>query len=381
MRIAIFGGAFDPFHTEHRKIIVSCKKELSIDKVVVVPSFSPPHKNSPMSDFNDRFSMVIAGTADLDYVIVDKIEKERNTENPTYKVLPLLKEKYPCDELYFVIGGDSMIHFHTWIKPDIITKYATLAVISRDGYNGLNEAIANAKKHYGAKIILLNAEGEEVSSSIIKASIELGLDTQYLQKQVREIIYKRKLYKRYNDIVNKLRSNISEKTFQHSCSTVIYAMKFVSILNLDYEKVFLSCLLHDCAKNLNVEMKGVPSPVIHQFIGAETTKNEYGIIDEEILDAIKYHTTGKEEMSVLGKLVFVADMLEPLRNFDNVQMLRKEIEKDFENGFFLCLNSSYNKIAKEKNSVYPLTKRCIEYYTDIRNQSEFKEKDNDTQRT
>lgn len=363
MAIAIFGGAFDPFHIEHRKIIASCKEELNVDKVIVVPSYLPPHKSSYITPFEDRFAMVKAGTKDLDYVIIDTIENKRETVNPTNIILPILKEKYQSDKLYFVIGGDSMVHFHTWIKPEVISKMCTLAVIAREGYDNLSQAIENAKQNYNSDILVLNAKGAEVSSSIIKATIEVGSEPQNLQKEVFDIIKERKLYNQFSHIIEKLKREIPIKTFNHSVSTTLYAMKFVAKLKLNYDKVFLSCILHDAAKHIKKEINGVPPPVVHQYLGAEIAQSEYGITDEEILSAIKYHTSGKPNMTTLEKLVYVADMVELSRKYERVEILRAEVENDFEKGFVLCVKSAMDKLLEEKNPIYPLTKSCLAYYT------------------
>lgn len=378
MKIAIFGGAFDPFHTEHKKIITACKSELGVDRVIVVPSYSPPHKACKISPYDDRYAMVKAGTADLDYVTIDNIEKERNKVNPTSTVLPLLKAKYPCEELFFVIGGDSMVHFHTWIYPEIIAKNATLAVVARSGVNGLAQAIKDAEKKYNAKIILLNFVGEEVSSSVIKASVELGLEPQNLQKEVIDIIAERGLYTQFKDIISKLKSNIPEKTFLHVSSTALYAMRFVTKLKLNYEKVFLACILHDCTKHLKLDCDGVPAPVVHQFTGADCAKNEYGIVDEDILNAIRYHTSGKPGMTALEQLVYVADMLEPRRHYDGVEILRSELDKDFDKGFYKSVEAAMAKLKEDKNQIYPLTKSCLAYYTINKDIKSNEEQKNDT---
>jgi nicotinate-nucleotide adenylyltransferase len=363
MKIAIFGGAFDPFHSEHKKIILACKSVLGVDKVVVVPSQLPPHKSSLMTDFDSRCDMIKLATSDIDYVQIDDIEKNNKGTNPTYKTLPLLSKKYPCDELYFIIGGDSMVNFHSWIKPEVVAKYATIAVVKRDGYDNLEQSIYSARKDYNAKIVLMDVTGDDISSSIIKATIELGLETQNLQKEVLNYIIANQLYSHFSSIVNKLKEEIPTKTFNHVSSTVIYAMRFVAKLNLNYEKVFLACILHDCAKHKKIVLDNVPAPVVHQFTGADCAKSEYHIDDEEVLDAIRYHTSGKPDMSNLGKLVYVADMLEPLRHYDKVDDLREEIEKDFDTGFYKCIKSSMEKLIEEKNPIYPLTKSCLEYYT------------------
>lgn len=363
MVIAVFGGAFDPFHSEHRKIITACKTELNADKVIVVPSYCPPHKSCRITDFSDRVDMVKAGICDLDYVYIDTIELDRNTVNPTSVVLPILKEKYPADRFYFVIGGDSMVHFHTWINPQKVAQNATLAVVAREGYDKLNEAVQNAKKDFGAEIVMLKTTGEEVSSSIIKATVELGLVPQNVPNAVFDIIKARGLYSRYSLIVARLKSSIPERTFKHSVSTTLYAMRFITKLNLNFDKVFLSCILHDCAKHIKTPMEGVPLPVVHQYTGAEIAQNEYGITDGEILGAIRCHTSGKPAMTDLEKLLYVADMTEPNRSFPGVEKLRKTLDRDFEKGFVDCVRACMDNLLEEKNPIYPLTVSCLEYYT------------------
>lgn len=362
MNIGIFGGAFDPFHIEHRQIIIKAYKELNLEKVVVVPSYFPPHKSHEMSSYSSRRAMVEQSVADLPYVVIDDIERERAVVNPTNEILDILRQKYPSKILYFIMGGDSMINFHKWIKPHEICQKVTLAVVSRQGYNKLEESIENAKSNYNARIVKLTYNGKEVSSSEIKASLELNLDTVSISKEVKEVIKSKGLYRRFAQIVDKVKQDIPQETYRHVCNTVIYALKLNAQLSLAYDKVFVAAFLHDCAKHLDTAMEGVPKKVAHQYEGAKVAKERYGITDEEILDAITYHTTGKANMSALGKLVYCADMLERDRNYLGVEELRHIIEEDFEQGFLACVNKSLEKLTKENNTIHPLTKECWAYY-------------------
>lgn len=366
MNIGIFGGAFDPFHKEHKEIIVAAKKQLALDKLIIVPSFSPPHKTAITSPYLSRRKMVEVSVKDLDYVIIDDIEQQRNTLNPTNEILAILKEKYPCDNLYFIIGGDSMVYFHTWINPKKICSLATLAVAKREGYNDkIQASIDYAKDNYNANIVCLNYNGKEVSSSEIKASIELNMDSQNISEEVKAVIEEEGLYKEFSELVSKIKKNIPSYTFVHVGNSVLYGLKLNAAFNLPYRKVFLACILHDCAKHLHIDMEGVPPKVVHQFTGATLAKELYGIYEEDILDAIRYHTTGKQEMSDLGRLVYCADMLEKDRDFAGVEELRLTIEKDFDRGFLACINKSVSKLSKENNPIHPLTKECAAYYNEL----------------
>ena len=360
-----FGGAFDPFHNEHRAIIEGAQKELSADRVVVYPSYSPPHKGGLVSPFETRMEMAREGTKDLSYVVVDDIEKQRGVTNYSFEVIPLLKKKYPSDTYYFLIGGDSMAHFSKWVHPEIIAKEITLAVAARPEIKDLNAAIDSARKEYSADVVLLSVEGGAVSSSLIKARAELGLPQVDLCDGVKKIVEEGDLYRQHADIVNKLRADIPQKTFEHVCRTTLYALKLNTSLNLPFKKVFLSALLHDCAKHEKTEMEGVPAPVVHQYRGADVAKDRYGIEDSDVLNAIRCHTTGKPEMTTLEKLIFCADVLEEGRDYPGVDDLRKTIEADFEKGFRACVKSCYDHLIATGKDFDLLTKSCALYYNII----------------
>lgn len=362
MRTAIFGGAFDPFHKEHRRIIIEAKESLGLDRVVVVPSFFPPHKDHLCSPYEVRRQMVAAGVADLSYVVIDDIERDRGTVNPTSVTLPLLKQKYPSNEFFFVMGGDSVTNFHSWINPQLIADVATLAVVERSGCGDFSAGVAELSRRYGAKTAIIKYIGQRVSSSAIKATVELDFETKDVSDEVMAIIRKNGLYKSFSDIVAKLKADLPERTFLHCCSTAIYGEGFAGQNKLTYEEVLLACLLHDCAKHIDSKIEGVPAPVVHQFVGADRARDFYGISDERILSAIRYHTSGKPDMTPLEKIAFCADMLEPRRCFAGVDDLRKIIEKDFEQGFVACVNATMAHLLTKGGEIYPLTKACAEYY-------------------
>ncbi len=364
MKTIFFGGSFDPFHSEHLALIENAKKETGADRVVVFPSFAPPHKNRSVTPYEIRKEMVKLATKDLDYVVIDDIEKERGCVNYSFEVIPLLQKKYPSDVCYFLIGGDSMVHFFEWKKPEILAKQITLAVMARGNVSGLEEAIDRAEKEYGAKILLLQSQGKTVSSSVIRAKADLGMDIEEVAPAVKDCIERNELYRDHADLVRTLREDMPERTFRHVCRTVVYALSLNTKVNLPYEKVFLAALLHDCAKHIATEREGVVPAVVHQYTGAERAQEIYGIEDEDVLEAIRYHTTGKPDMTPLQKLIFCADVLEDGRDFSGVETLREAMEDDFEKGFVTCLLSGYKKLTEDKKPFDTLTKECVSYYTD-----------------
>ena len=131
----------------------------------------------------------------------------------------------------------------------------------------------------------------------------------------------------------------------------------------------IAATLHDCAKYDDYKAyadfklpKDVPPPVVHAFLGAFVAEKVLGVTDKEILDAIRYHTSGKAEMSTLSKLIFVADMIEKGRNYVGVEELRAEYEKDFESCFRQCLKEEVAHLINKKEYIYAETLNAYDYY-------------------
>lgn len=135
-----------------------------------------------------------------------------------------------------------------------------------------------------------------------------------------------------------LRKNIIERRAEHSVSVMREMQCLAEIYKLDVEKAKVAGLLHDCGREIKLKASvcfaknnGLPfddvermQPVLlHGKIGAYIAKNKYNITDEEILTAIAVHTTGGVAMSDLAKALFIADMIEPLRDYPEAEILRK----------------------------------------------------------
>ncbi len=178
-------------------------------------------------------------------------------------------------------------------------------------------------------------------------------------------------YKLYKE---RLISDIGEKRYKHSIRVMECAEKLSRGQNVDKEKVKTAAFLHDCAKyneerymkELNVDNFKEIDPdssksVIHSFLGAEVAKKVYNIKDEEILKAIKYHTTGKENMSLLEKIVFLADAIEDKRSYPGVDEIRSKSLIDLDAGVLECLNHNIKYLIDTDAFIDPLTLRARNY--------------------
>lgn len=365
IKLVLFGGAFDPVHVEHKSIYDAVVEELPFDEFIIIPSYNPPHKASErMTAFSDRLKMLRIAFPNA---VVSDYEYTSGKKNYTYETLNHFKTS--DNEIYYVIGGDSMADFMTWYKPLEIIKLATLVVCHRAGReNDAKEVIMTLRELYGARIIELTYEGKDVSSTLIRYSISLNEDvSNEVPEGVKDYIFKQNLYMDFRPLVDKIKAIESERTFNHSRNVALMALKLNAKLKLDNDKVFISALLHDVAKHdkgvYAVPEDSLNTPVEHQFAGSEKVKT-LGIDDTEVINAIKYHTTGKPDMTTLEKLIYLSDMISKERDYDGVDELRRIVDKDFEEGFRACLKHNYDYLiaTKAEEDIYPLTVQAYNYY-------------------
>ena len=363
MEALIFGGAFDPLHSEHVNILLNSIKQIKFSgKTIIVPTFVPPHKSKAVIDFETRVKLIDETLKDkgIDYEISD-IEFLRGDDNYASEILECFAKDY--DKLYYLIGGDSLMTLESWHNPKKIMDIATILVCGRTGYDGIDDKIEYLKKKYGADIIRIDYDGKPMSSTLLRTRLMLGLDT-----DVPQIEKVKPYFNQLHEILTKLKSMQTEDLFLHSRAVAYRAVELNHIhrLGLDPYKCLIAGLLHDNAKQrLSLDGFSVPddaigTPVLHQFLGALKAERDFGISDKEILSAIKYHTTGKADMSVLEKLIYSADMLSEDR--PDIERLLQVMKNDFEIGFKACLSSSYFYVLSKKKGMYGLTKEAFEFY-------------------
>ena len=184
-------------------------------------------------------------------------------------------------------------------------------------------------------------------------------------------------------IKEKLQSALSIDRYIHTLGVAEEAQKLAAVYG-DAElvkKAEYAGLLHDCAKDYPDDMKKrfckeyhVPVDdvmkkqlgLIHPFLGAEVAKREYGVEDEDIIGAIRWHTTGKPEMTVLEKIVFIADYIEPNRkSFDGLEKARKLAYENLDKAMAYILESTIEYVKERNRALHPYSVEALEYYKRI----------------
>lgn len=165
-------------------------------------------------------------------------------------------------------------------------------------------------------------------------------------------------------IKDNLKSDLKDSRYNHVLRVTEEALELNKLLNLelDEKKVMLAALLHDCAKNneakyfeefkskYNLKREEVFADIAlaHAILGVYVAKEIYEVNDPEILDAIRWHTTGKEDMTLLEKLIFISDFTEPGRNFEDSILVRNKVLEDLDKGILLCLDTTIEYLIKKR---------------------------------
>ena len=362
-KIGIFGGTFNPVHNGHIEIARRAREQYGLKKVIFLTSGNPPHKkDSEVLDAKIRHIMVkraISGTDGF-----EACDWEVKRDEPSYTVDSLLhfKEVFPDSELYFIIGGDSLRDFDKWYKPQEILKLCTLLVYDRAG--GKTEADF-AKRISGERINL--------SSSKIRETVREGGDiTGSVPEEVAYFIGRNWIYEYVPDFEEKLKTMLTPERFLHSLGVRDMAKELAEIYGADTGKAETAGLLHDNAKNmdniyercadLEVELDEAErknSALVHAKLGAETAKCIFGITDRDIINAIRWHTVGRPDMSLLEKIIFVADLTERGRRFPDAEKIREIAKKDINMAIFECVKATVEVNKRRGYAIHPNAYKII----------------------
>ncbi len=370
MKIGIFGGTFNPVHNEHFNMAVSAINELQLDKLIICPTFITPNKNVKLASANDRINMLKLAFSGIEKVEISDFEIKNQGKSYSYITCEYFRNLYKTAEIYFIIGGDMLLDFKTWKEPKRILNAVNLAVIFReDCIFNEQEVEKDFYLAFNKKYVKLKYLGKTVSSTEIREKLAFSFPvTDLIDEKVNSYILKNNLYSgdKYEIFV---KDKLPEKRLIHTINVVLCALKKAKALKLDSEKVRIACTLHDVAKYENKDdykdfcmPNNVPAPVYHAFLGAFIAEKVLKVKDEEILDAIKYHTSGKANMNTLSKLVLVADMIEKGRDYEGVDVLRKLYDEDFEKCFIKCIEEEMIHLLNKKQYIYVETINAYDYY-------------------
>ncbi len=403
MKICLFGGTFDPIHKGHIHIAKNALSEFKLDKVIFVPTGNSYMKKD-VSPAIHRLNMLKIALKDFPEFEISDIEIKREGYTYTRDTIKEIKEIYPDAEIYFLIGTDTLFMIEKWVEPEYLFNNLIFIVADRKDKNSKEKA-KELKDKFNADIRFSNCDFYDISSSDIRSKIrELGYsefafemkkaseckeDNEnasfsygYVIESVFDYIKDNHLYIDLSDaeMITLLSKDLKESRLIHTLGVMDEASVLAKVYNADIKKVSLAALLHDCAKYMPMDesieicernfvklndLERKKSSLLHSKAGACLAYEKYGIKDKEILDAISYHTTGRPDMSIIEKIIFISDAIEPNRDYsEKLPMYRMIANVDID---LVCMNILKDTLdhlnsMEEKQEIDIKTIETYEYY-------------------
>ena len=384
-RIGIYGGSFNPPHIGHIRGANYAIKAFGLSKLLLIPSCSAPHKempaNSPTPQQRAEMLNLVAG----EKMEVNPIELNRGGTSYTYETVEDLAQQYPNAELVLCMGTDMFLSFLTWKEPQRILQKVSLGVLYRGDKNEQAQ-IAEQKKQLeamGAKVELVENQVLSISSTQLRRLIAFNCAGEFLPAGVGDYIREKGLYttgenwknlpmEQLEPIVLKL---LNPNRINHVLGCRDTAVELARRWGADENDAARAGILHDITKALDGPLQltlcreygtildefGYKYPkTLHALTGSLVADRIFGE-SPAVVDAICHHTTGKADMNLLEKIIYVADYMEPCRNFPGVEHLRELAFSDIDAALKLGLEMTLEHLKNLGDEVSPASREALEF--------------------
>jgi nicotinate-nucleotide adenylyltransferase len=420
MKIAILGGSFNPVHIGHLSLADAVLTALGYDRVILVPAFQSPFKiGAEGASPADRMEMLAASIPSDPRLIIDDCEIKREGVSYTIDTLKDIIARYrPERKPGLILGDDLASTFCKWRSPGEIAELADIIIarrLSPDNRqaagageefdcSGSNGTGGGGEKTEGFQFLCIALENEiiSVSSRQVREKISKNEDWRYLVPSgARYIIEDRLLYgfsvsggsaasaggpgavpgrggHGLSEIIvrieNDARSSLSPSRFIHSRNTAVLAWDLCCRFGLDAQKGYLAGIAHDICKPLEngelmrlahrdggkiSRLEQAKPGLLHARAAAVTLQKKYGIDDKDILEAIRYHTTGIWDMGLLAKAVYIADKIEISRAGVDPELRNMSLSSDLDTLFAAVLDNTVAYLKSHQVDISYGTRRLL----------------------
>ena len=386
MKIGIYGGTFNPPHLGHLAAARAAVAALGLDRLLFVPAAVPPHKQLPEGTPapEHRLAMVekMADAMAMPKVVkASGIELERAGKSYTSETLERIHEKYPDAELWLLVGTDMFLTLHLWHDPQVITRLAGICAFGRTRQEGEERFVPQREylaKNFGARVTTITLPDlVDISSTSLREMLARGEGRDYLPQAVYGYILMHGLYGTHADLkrldLADLRacsySMMKQKRVPHVMGVEEEAVRLAEAWGADPLPARRAAILHDCTKYFSLEEQlalceryGVePDPLerqavklLHSKTGACIARAVFGESDQ-VYEAIYWHTTARADMSLLEKIIYMADYIEPNRDFEGVERLRRLAYQDLDKALLLGVETTIQEMQERRLPIHQKT--------------------------
>lgn len=383
MKIAIYGGSFNPPHLGHLEAAKTVCAELAPDKLLIIPDNIPPHKTmdpgSPTAE--ERLALCRIAFRSIPGAEISDMEIRRHGKSYTAHTVRELRERYPNDELFLVVGSDMLLSFEEWYEFEYLLSECTLAVVSReeDDLDALRAHKALLSEKYAARVHILQHAPLPMNSSEIRVWLRLRLGSDLLDNAVYAEIIRRRYYEAMPELCwlrEAVKPYLSPRRVAHVAGCESEAVLLAMRYGEDAEAAAEAGILHDITKKLSYDEQLIlcdkygiildkdqlaNEKLLHAITGAAFARDVFGVSDA-VYDAIRWHTTGKPDMALLEKIIYMADYVEPTRDFPGVEKLRALAHEDIDAAMALGLEMSLADIRSGGVAPHKDTVEAAEWY-------------------
>lgn len=387
MKIGIYGGTFNPPHVGHIQGARYALQTLGLDLLLMIPAQIAPHKQIPEGSPSGevRLRMLQLGLGEEEKIQTSDLELRREGTSYTYLTVNQLREQYPEAEIYLLIGTDMFLSFSQWKYPEKIMEKTTLVVLYR-GERGEREAIEEKKQELekqGGKILVLDNPVVSISSTDLRRMLVFGCADPFLPPAVGEYIRENRLYgtrENYRNLpLEKLEkvvvSLLKPNRVKHVLGCRDTAVALAKRWGADETDAGRAGILHDITKALDgglqltlcreygtmLDTFSAQNPkTLHALTGSLVAERIFGE-NPAVVSAIRSHTTGKANMNLLEKIIYVADYMEPNRSFPGVEKLRELAFTDIDGALRLGLEMTLALLKEQNRMISPESRQALDY--------------------
>ena len=384
-RIGIYGGTFNPPHIGHIQAAKQAVEALQLTKLLVIPDRIAPHKVMPGNSATpqQRLDMLRIALEGCDKIEVSDIELNREGPSYTFETILELKQRYPDAQLVLLMGTDMFLSFHSWKNPQIILENAALGIFYR-GEKGEAAAVEAKKAEMeatGAQIELVKNDVINISSTQMRRLLAFRCAGEMLPGGVLDYIREHRLYDTrapwknlpMEELERIVISLLNPNRVAHVLGCRDTAVELAKRWGADVTDAARAGILHDITKAIDGPLqltlceaygkilsdfsRRYPK-TLHALTGSLVAERIFGE-NKAVVDAIECHTTGKADMNLLEKIIYVADYMEPNRNFPGVEDLRHLAFTDMDAALKLGLEMTLEHLKRQGNEVSPESREAL----------------------
>jgi nicotinate-nucleotide adenylyltransferase len=379
-KMALFGGTFDPIHRGHISMALRLTDALGLDEVILMPTFVPPHKiKDSLADAAHRLAMCRIAAQPYPKLSVSDLEITRGGASFTVDTLAELMAQHPDAQWHLIVGADMFCTLRTWYRFEDIAKNVIFCTVPREGTDTATLlAYAEELNAQGAKSYVAADSVEPFSSTEIRHRLAAGESVgEYLPEGVADYIRQNRLYvvdadgcdrdEQYKAIIRK---RLGDYRYHHSLCVADEAKRLAVRYGADEKKAYTAGLLHDIMKDADQnsqlqiladfgilldDVERQVDKLWHAKVGAAFIEHILQVSDRELLDAVRYHTTGRAGMSLLEKIVFVADFTSADRRYPDVDEVRRLSDVSLEDTMIYTIDYTIRDLLNRGQAIHPDT--------------------------